>query len=195
MSTQKEWDLYFLRIARTVSKKSNCSSRKLGAVLVQDKTIVSTGMNGSPMGITHCCDRFNNFDELFAFVRAVTSVEDKEVYRRKLAQIMIDDGAEFEKGCPRKILGFESGKGLFLCNAGHAERNALLLAARNGIRTKGCTLYAFCGLPCKDCMIEIINAGIKRVVFLRRDRDYDQYSRILLEESDIDYIAYNESGI
>lgn len=57
------WTLYFMRIARETASKSNCSSRKIGAVLATDEhDMVSTGMNGSPRGIVHCKDRFRTPD-------------------------------------------------------------------------------------------------------------------------------------
>lgn len=48
------WDEYFLEIARLVSSRSTCMRRKVGAVLVKDKHIISTGYNGAPSGLTHC---------------------------------------------------------------------------------------------------------------------------------------------
>lgn len=46
----------------------------------------------------------------------------------------------------------------------HAELNAIIQAARNGIKVEGCTLY-ITHSPCKECIKHIINAGIYRVVF------------------------------
>ena len=48
------WDLYFHGICKAVSSKSPCLSRKIGAILVRDKSIVSTGYNGPPRGYPHC---------------------------------------------------------------------------------------------------------------------------------------------
>jgi dCMP deaminase len=98
---------------------------------------------------------------------------------------------KFERVCPRQLQGYKSGEGLHLCVAGHAERNAILQAARAGIPTKGATLVCHCGIPCKDCAIEIINAGIVEVVFVQKekyhgDHDYyDELSKYLFENSDI----------
>lgn len=49
-----DWDVYFLELAHLVSKRSTCLRRKVGAVVVKDKHILSTGYNGAPKGITHC---------------------------------------------------------------------------------------------------------------------------------------------
>lgn len=50
------WDEYFLELARLVSKRSTCLRRQVGAVLVKDKKILTTGYNGAPSGIRHCTD-------------------------------------------------------------------------------------------------------------------------------------------
>ncbi|MFX0027290.1 MAG: cytidine/deoxycytidylate deaminase family protein [Candidatus Hermodarchaeota archaeon] len=47
-------DLYFMKIAEVVSLRSTCIKRKVGAVLVKDSYIVSTGYNGAPPGFKHC---------------------------------------------------------------------------------------------------------------------------------------------
>lgn len=69
--------------------------------------------------------------------------------------------------CPRQEAGYGSGKGLHLCPAQHAERNAILHAAKEGIATNGATLYCYCGLPCMECWKAIICAGISRVVYIK----------------------------
>lgn len=67
--------------------------------------------------------------------------------------------------CARKQDPFyESGKNLHLCNAVHAEINALLLAAKNGHQTRKAKLYCT-HQPCKECAKQIVNAGISRVLF------------------------------
>ncbi len=43
-----------MEIAELVSKRSTCIRRKVGAVIVKDKRILSTGYNGAPSGIKHC---------------------------------------------------------------------------------------------------------------------------------------------
>jgi dCMP deaminase len=48
------WDQYFLRIARDVAERSTCTRRKVGAVLVRGKRILTTGYNGAPRGLAHC---------------------------------------------------------------------------------------------------------------------------------------------
>ncbi len=50
------WDEYFLEIARVVASRSTCLRRKVGAVLVLQRRILSTGYNGTPTGLAHCAD-------------------------------------------------------------------------------------------------------------------------------------------
>jgi dCMP deaminase len=50
------WDEYFMRIAALVSERATCVRRRVGAVLVRDKRLISTGYNGAPSGISHCLD-------------------------------------------------------------------------------------------------------------------------------------------
>ena len=48
------WDEYFAKIAEVVSTRSNCSRRHVGAVVVKDRHILSTGYNGTPHGVKNC---------------------------------------------------------------------------------------------------------------------------------------------
>jgi dCMP deaminase len=48
------WDSYFMKIAYAVSERSTCDRAFVGAVLVLDKRILTTGFNGSPAGQPHC---------------------------------------------------------------------------------------------------------------------------------------------
>ena len=51
---RKSWHEYFMDIAFTVASRSTCPKRRVGAVVVNDKKILSTGYNGSPSGTEHC---------------------------------------------------------------------------------------------------------------------------------------------
>ena len=48
------WEPYFMNIAREVATRSTCDRKHVGAVIVRDKTILSTGYNGSIKGLPHC---------------------------------------------------------------------------------------------------------------------------------------------
>lgn len=137
------WDSYFLSICKSIASKSPCLSRQIGAILVRDKSIVSTGYNGPARNFPHCEDQ-----------------------------------------CRRRKLGLKSGEGLHLCPAAHAELNCIANAARNGVSTIGTTLYMNCIIPCKDCMIALVNAGIKEVV-VTEDEFYHTMSGAIAEHGNI----------
>ncbi len=50
------WDEYFLDIAKVVAARSNCIRRKVAAIIVLDKRIISTGYNGTPRGTKNCSE-------------------------------------------------------------------------------------------------------------------------------------------
>ncbi|MFQ5514259.1 MAG: deaminase [Myxococcota bacterium] len=50
------WDEYFMSIARVVASRSNCIKRKVGALIVFDRRIISTGYNGTPRGVLNCSE-------------------------------------------------------------------------------------------------------------------------------------------
>ncbi len=54
--TRPSWETYFMDIATLVAKRSTCLRRSVGAVIVKDKRILSTGYNGAPSGLKHCLD-------------------------------------------------------------------------------------------------------------------------------------------
>lgn len=50
------WDEYFIEIVNVVKKRSTCTRRQVGALIVLDKRILSTGYNGAPTGLKHCAE-------------------------------------------------------------------------------------------------------------------------------------------
>ena len=48
------WEKYFMNIAIEVATRSTCDRKNVGAVIIRDKTILSTGYNGSIRGLPHC---------------------------------------------------------------------------------------------------------------------------------------------
>ena len=50
------WDQYFMEITKLVATRSTCLRRKVGAVFVKEKRILSTGYNGAPRGLSHCLE-------------------------------------------------------------------------------------------------------------------------------------------
>jgi len=61
---QIPWDEYWMQIVTDVAKRSTCLRRQLGALLVKNNVIISTGYNGAPRGFPHCLDTRCRRDEL-----------------------------------------------------------------------------------------------------------------------------------
>lgn len=170
------WDQYYFSICEVLSNNSKCFSRKIGAILVRDKSIISTGYNGPPRGVARCDERYILDKNLRnEFIRRGFDVEDSSFFTGK---------------CPRRVLGYKSGEGLQYCNSGHAERNSLINAARNGINTKGTILYANCPIPCTPCLVEIINAGVEEIVIEKLEY-YDESGEFLIQNSGIKLRKFN----
>lgn len=120
-----DWDTYFMMIAGVAASRSTCVRRRVGAVIVRDRQIISTGYNGSPKGLRHCG----------------------------------------EVGCLRMALNIPSGERHEICRGSHAEMNAIAQAASTGVSTSGAGIYCT-HEPCSFCTKAIINAGIRRIVFV-----------------------------
>jgi dCMP deaminase len=135
MSVRTSWDEYFMEIARQVASRATCDRKHVGAVLVRDRIILSTGYNGSIRGMPHC-------DEV---------------------------GHLMENGhCVATV---------------HAEANAVLQAARTGVRIEASALYTTAS-PCWPCFKLVANAGIVRIVygeFYRDQRIFDVAARLEIE--------------
>lgn len=124
MSARKRvgWDHYFMNIARQAASRSTCDRKFVGAVIVRDRTILSTGYNGSIRGMPHC-------DEV---------------------------GHDLENShCVATI---------------HAEANAILQAAKNGVNISGSEIYTTAS-PCWNCFKLIANSGIRRIYYGEFYRD------------------------
>lgn len=93
--------------------------------------------------------------------------------------------------CIRVDMGIPSGTRHELCYAVHAEQNAIIQAAKQGIAVDGATLYCT-HQPCVICCKMIINAGIKRVVY--RNGYPDEFSVRLFEEADVTVERYAEEA-
>ena len=50
------WDEYFMEIAEIVKTRATCLRRQVGAVIVKDNRIITTGYNGAPAGLKHCTE-------------------------------------------------------------------------------------------------------------------------------------------
>ena len=141
------WDEYFVQIAHEVAKRSTCLRRHVGAVIVKDKRILTTGYNGAPTGFPHCD----------------------------------------ETGCLREQLGIPSGERQEICRGLHAEQNAIIQAALHGVSVSGADIYTT-HQPCITCAKMVINAGVKRVVFL--ESYPDGLARSFLEQAGVDLVLW-----
>lgn len=168
VSGNPSWDNYFHNICVAVSSKSPCLSRKIGAVLVKDHSIVSTGFNGPSRGIPHC-----GHERYMKDLMLRLSMDVENYQRSRIA-----------RECPRQILGYDSGTHMELCPAQHAEENAISNAARLGVSVLGTTLYMNCIVPCKNCFGTLINAGIVEIVVDKTDV-YDKHTQYLIDNSSI----------
>ena len=132
MDERVSWDEYFMNIARVVATRATCDRKHVGAVVVRDKTILSTGYNGSIRGMPHC-------DEV--------------------GHMMESDH------CVATI---------------HAEANAIVQAARNGVRIEGASIYVTAS-PCWACFKLIANCGIREIYygeFYRDERIFEVAQRL-----------------
>jgi len=114
-------DKNFINIATELASASKCVSKQVGAVIVKDGRILSTGYNGTPAGFTNCSQHW--------------------------------DG-KYTKEHHEWSKTYEI----------HAEMNAIIWAARQGISIEGATIYVTLE-PCADCSKNIIASGIKRIVY------------------------------
>ena len=129
------WDEYFMSIAQVVATRSTCPRKYVGSVLVRNRTILSTGYNGSIRGMPHCSD---------------------------VGHMMEDNH------CVATI---------------HAEANAIIQAARNGVVIEGATTYVTAS-PCWNCFKQLANAGVSRIVygeFYRDERIFEIAKKIGIE--------------
>jgi dCMP deaminase len=116
MADRIDWHQYFMNIAKEVATRSTCPRKHVGAVIVRDRRILSTGYNGSLKGLSHCDD----------------------------VGCLMEDGH-----CIATV---------------HAEANAILQAAMNGVRIEGGEIYTTAS-PCWNCFKLIANAGIRAIYF------------------------------
>ncbi len=68
MNNIEDWDEYFFRLMYLVSSKSLDPRTKIGAVLIRDKSIISTGYNGFPKGVNDLEERYHNREEKINFI-------------------------------------------------------------------------------------------------------------------------------
>ena len=96
-----------------------------------------------------------------------------------------------EVGCLRESMNVPSGQRHELCRGVHAEMNTFLQAALHGVAAAGSVLYCT-STPCSLCSKMLINAGVRRVVYLG---EYpDELGRQLLDEAGVELVRGELSG-
>ena len=93
------------------------------------------------------------------------------------------------KRCLRRDMEIPSGTKQEICYAVHAEQNAIIQAARLGIKIDGATLFCT-HQPCVICAKMIINAGIVRVVY--KNGYPDEFSMQLFREANVRVEKYED---
>ena len=133
--TRVRWEEYFMNIAKEVATRSTCDRKHVGALIVRDKTLLSTGYNGSIRGMPHCNDA---------------------------GHMMENDH------CVATI---------------HAESNAVLQAAKNGVMIDKAEVYITAS-PCWPCFKMLANTGIKKIYygeFYRDEKIFDVAKKLGIE--------------
>lgn len=98
-----------------------------------------------------------------------------------------------EGGCPRCQDAQDPGVDLGECVCSHAEENAIVQCAYNGISCRGGTLYTQ-WLPCIMCTKMIINSGIKLIVYEELYHENQYLVRDLLATADVPFIRSKDYG-
>lgn len=194
-------DRTFLEIASALAKRGTCIRKQVGCVLVDELgQILSTGYNGVARGLPHCNEKakFDIKDECTTCSEATLSKKGLLLKTCGASACpgwypnpkLVPEGAQREIGrwvsyYPHKCAGAEhdSGQGLDICEAIHAEQNALLQCADV---QKIHTVYVTVS-PCRHCMKLIMNTSTKRVVFLS---EYSQSSKDLADKAGIEWILF-----
>lgn len=155
------WDGYFLLLAELVATRSTCDRgpklffdsgrRGVGAVIAVEERIVATGYNGSPPGEPHC-DRLECPNTLCNWEYPTKTEEVGTVMNSECPKcgMLLNGGHLLRNGhCVRSL---------------HAEENALLQCAIDGVSPRGGTVYTT-AFPCWDCAKRLVRVGIERIVY------------------------------
>lgn len=147
---QQKLDSVYINVAKEIASLSHCVRSKVGAVLVKDGNVISFGYNGTPSGMDNCCE-----DKKYVPSEAGAWVDIDEM----LIEYPYRDS-------------YGNYKLITKNNVIHAEVNAVLKAAKTGTSVDGSSLYLTLS-PCLDCSKLILQAGVKRVVYLETYRNLD----------------------
>ncbi len=62
---QQKYDLAYLAMAKRWSELSHCTRKKVGALIVKDRMIISDGYNGTPTGFENPCEDEENYTKWY----------------------------------------------------------------------------------------------------------------------------------
>jgi deoxycytidylate deaminase len=169
------FDEHAMFLAFSSALRSADLSRQVGAVLARDSQVLATGANDCPRAGGGLYWPSRQSDMCISDIKGGRdhTREDGDSNRREQIRIIeriVEEGKNPEYGLdPEKLRALlEASRIRDLTEFGrvvHAEMEALLCCARNGLSTVGATLYSTT-FPCHNCAKHIIAAGVKRVVFV-----------------------------
>ncbi|MFH0920390.1 MAG: dCMP deaminase family protein [Fibrobacterota bacterium] len=95
---RSSWDDYFLRIAAVVAGRSTCDRNHVGAVIVRDNIILSTGYNGSIRKMPHCAE--TGHEMLEGHCTSTVHAEANAILQAAYTGVSIKDGALYTTSSP-----------------------------------------------------------------------------------------------
>ena len=95
---RRSWDDYFMNIAQVVSSRSTCDRKQVGAVIVRDKMILSTGYNGSIRGLPHSSEIGHLMDNGHCI--ATIHAEQNAILQAAKTGVMIDQSTMYVTASP-----------------------------------------------------------------------------------------------
>lgn len=160
-----KFDNEMMETAIIWAKRSYCKRRQVGAILSRDGRIVSNGYNGAVSGANNDCE------DKGESVKYCSRCGCKD---QSLLEFEEDNSTPGNSCMSCNHIGVVREKDMLITKSSviHAEANAILFAAKNGINTDGCLLYVTLS-PCIECAKMIITSGIKEVIFLTKYRVTD----------------------
>jgi dCMP deaminase len=92
------WDEYFMSIAQVVATRSTCQRKYVGAVIVRNRIILSTGYNGSIRGMPHCTDVGHMMED--GHCVATIHAEANAIIQAAKSGVMIDGATNYVTASP-----------------------------------------------------------------------------------------------
>lgn len=144
------WNEYFFEAVHAIAKRASCDRGHSGCVIVKDNQILVTGYVGAPPGFDHCDEVGHEMEERVRYIEPGIVI-----FNPTMSE---PSGYTFNENLRR----FEMPKSQHCIRTLHAEENAILQAARQGIALLGASMY--CTMtPCRTCAMKIVRVGIVKV--------------------------------